>query len=364
MSPPASPHIVIVGVRGRALTGEGEQEGGAVRGVVDARAAETIWVPYDGLFRNLPHATVIHARAAAVREHEVVLEDGRVVEFDYVVVATGSAAPSPGQARATTREGWIEEARAVREALEGAKTVAIVGGGPVGIELAGELATDFPHLTVDLLTSGPTVLSSSKKIQPAMITATAARIARAEKVRVHTGQRVSGGVPAGAWTVGYSLAPTTLTTTSGGSFAADLVFLTTGAGRPHSEAVVAGLGPAAVNERGYVRTLATGQVVGHERVFALGDVSTLDELKEAYVIEGQAPVVAGNIAALVKGRAASREYKPATSLILVVSFGRNGGTSQLPFGFVFGDWTTWMFKAGDLMVPRIWSLLNLKVPTK
>jgi NADH dehydrogenase FAD-containing subunit len=32
--------------------------------------------------------------------------------------------------------------------LQAAETVLIIGGGPVGVELAGEIATDFPNKKV------------------------------------------------------------------------------------------------------------------------------------------------------------------------------------------------------------------------
>ena len=46
----------------------------------------------------------------------------------------------------------------IRTTLTKHKHALVVGGGPVGIELAGELADFQPHLKVTLATGGPALL--------------------------------------------------------------------------------------------------------------------------------------------------------------------------------------------------------------
>ena len=43
----------------------------------------------------------------------------------------------------TLTHKFVENAK-----LQAAETVLIIGGGPVGVELAGEVATDFPNKKV------------------------------------------------------------------------------------------------------------------------------------------------------------------------------------------------------------------------
>ncbi|KAI9358893.1 hypothetical protein DFJ73DRAFT_793902 [Zopfochytrium polystomum] len=325
----------------------------ALRSVVDPKFANTIWVPYTSLFKNLPNGKVVQARAVAIHEKQVVLANGSAIDFDYLVIATGSKMPAPGKTQKVTKAEGIKESTAVYNALKSAKRVAIVGGGSVGIELAGELTTDMPHLQVDLITSGATVLDGAPKILPTMINATTARLAKIPNLKVHTGHRVSGGITADLAENGYTLAPTTLTSDTGLSVSADVAFLATGIARPNSDAAAA-LGQGVLDARGYVLTTKTGQLPAFPHIFAAGDVAALDEIKTGMLAQKQATLVADNLAALVKGGKATKEYAAATDAMMVLPIGRNGGTAQMPFGFIMGDRTAKMIKSGTLFVPMMW----------
>ena len=58
---------------------------------------------------------------------------GKEVEFTVVVFATGAEGPFPGDTRQTEVEPLLREMVEVADELERADSVAIVGGGPVGI---------------------------------------------------------------------------------------------------------------------------------------------------------------------------------------------------------------------------------------
>lgn len=84
---------------------------------------------------------MVVARAARVGEGWVELQDGRRIEATHVVLATGSGA-GPG--------GW-DWARRHREAvarLRPGQSVAVLGGGFTGIEVATEIAEARPDLRV------------------------------------------------------------------------------------------------------------------------------------------------------------------------------------------------------------------------
>ena len=57
------------------------------------------------------------------------------VEFTVVVFATGAEGPFPGDTRQTEVEPLLREMSEAADELEKADSVAIVGGGPVGIGL-------------------------------------------------------------------------------------------------------------------------------------------------------------------------------------------------------------------------------------
>ncbi|KAL0581582.1 hypothetical protein V5O48_000512 [Marasmius crinis-equi] len=97
-------------------------------------------VPLDKLFLE-GNRKFVQGEAALIDEQarEVELMTGRKVSFDFLVLATGTRWGGPiafPHDPSKVRRGFIEEKR--REFRE-AKNILLVGGGSVGIELAGEL---------------------------------------------------------------------------------------------------------------------------------------------------------------------------------------------------------------------------------
>ncbi|EEA00999.1 FAD-dependent pyridine nucleotide-disulphide oxidoreductase [Burkholderia sp. H160] len=72
--------------------------------------------------------------------------------------------------------------------LAGAETVTIAGAGPVGIELAGEIAVAWPKKKVRLASASDTLLPA----YPARLGASLARQLKAMRVELALGERVSG----------------------------------------------------------------------------------------------------------------------------------------------------------------------------
>ena len=96
--------------------------------------------------------------------------EGRVV-FDALVIATGSSTPSPlmgfnARDSVALKASWGE----FRTGLEGVKSIVIAGGGPVGVETAGELGEMLngrgnknkatPSVPITIVTSGAELLPS------------------------------------------------------------------------------------------------------------------------------------------------------------------------------------------------------------
>jgi NADH dehydrogenase FAD-containing subunit len=118
----------------------------AWRALVEPEWLERIFLPYEHL---LAHGHFLRDRAVAIDGRRVTLASGDVLEPDYLVLATGSAYPFP----AKTEEPDIAFARArhraAHEALLAADRALIVGAGPSGLELAGEIKAFFPDADRD-----------------------------------------------------------------------------------------------------------------------------------------------------------------------------------------------------------------------
>lgn len=91
----------------------------------------------------LKTARVIQSAAASVSGSEVITAAGDHVPFDFLVISTGTVYSGSGR-----RDERVQEYEAETAKLRTATSVLIVGGGPVGVELAGEIVTDFPDKEV------------------------------------------------------------------------------------------------------------------------------------------------------------------------------------------------------------------------
>ncbi|MEV7779351.1 FAD-dependent oxidoreductase [Kitasatospora sp. NPDC088351] len=104
---------------------------------------------------------VRHVRARATRldltARKVFLDTGEAVSYDTLVYALGSRTAWHGVPGAAEHARTAEQAAELAERLRSAErpgTVAVVGGGATGIELAAELAEAHPRWRVRIVAAG------------------------------------------------------------------------------------------------------------------------------------------------------------------------------------------------------------------
>ena len=111
---------------------------GALRAAVDPEWAPRIFLPYDQL---LEHGRVIRDRAADVSSPSAWCSgSGEELRPDYLILATGSSYPFPAKSDVDEAEEAQAKYRALQAELAAADSVLLLGAGPVGIELAGEIS--------------------------------------------------------------------------------------------------------------------------------------------------------------------------------------------------------------------------------
>src|SRR6202046_5334771 len=120
----------------------------ALRALVDPSWLPKIFLPYEGL---LTKGLLVRDGALSVEPHRVVTTAGEEISADYVVLATGSRYPFPAKTDLTDTHQAQEQVRRAHERLTGAGRVLLVGAGPVGIELAGEIRHVWPEKSIVLL---------------------------------------------------------------------------------------------------------------------------------------------------------------------------------------------------------------------
>ena len=288
----------------------------SLRALADPSWLPQIYLPYDRLLAN---GRVIHGRAAKVEAGRVTLASGEEIQAEYIVLATGSDYPFPAKSDSDSTGAAHDKVRATHAALAAAQRVLLIGAGPVGIELAGEIKAAWPGKHVILLDVADDVLGARfrddlKTELRRQLTAIGVELMLASPLR-----QAPPTVPG-------ELRAFTVTTESGTEISADIWFRCYGVS-PVSDYLAGDLAGARRAD-GFIEVTPFLQVTGQDRVFAIGDVSTADH-KMAGLAGRQARLVADNIRALITGAGDLASYE-ASPPVIIVPIGPEGGSGQLP----------------------------------
>src|SRR5580698_8276490 len=236
----------------------------SLRALVDPSWLPRVYFPYEGLLAN---GRVVTGRAVKADVGQVTLASGEQISADYIVLATGSAYPFPAKSDVDLTAAAHDKVRAAHAALAGAQRVLLIGAGPVGIELAGEIKAAWPGKHVTLLDVADDVLGARFRDD---LKAELRRQLTAIGVELMLASPLRQAPP----TAPGELKDFTVTTESGTEISADLWFRCYGVS-PVSD-YLAGELAGARRADGFIEVTPFLQVTGQDRVFAIGDVSTAD----------------------------------------------------------------------------------------
>lgn len=279
------------------------------------------------------------------------------MKFRAAVLCTGSRYPGDlMRAQGARAEERREFYKAFNQRVSAARHVMIVGGGPIGVEVAGELRERYPEQRVTLVEVASRLLSGSSERAAAFAT----NFLRERGVDIRTGQRVLGAGPSKT-SLEAQVGP--VTTSDGLTWTPDLVLWCTG-GAPITEYMKAHLADA-LDPHGRVRVQDTLAVTGQRGLFAMGDITDLAENKMAWHAGNHVPVVAHNVLAYLAGKPDSsyKRYKPKTGAPqMLVTLGSKAGVAELPapVGFVTSPFLNRLLKAKHMLVPIYRRRLGLK----
>ncbi len=326
--------------------------------------------PLRAVLRKQKNTSVLLGEAVDLDpdQHRVILEDGHTVEYDSLIVATGSTDSYFGHddwRRNAPSLKSIEEATEIRHrilyAFEAAEretdpekqrawlTFAIVGGGPTGVELAGALAEiahdtlrhDFRSIRPEeariyLIEGAPRMLPT----YPEDLSAKAEASLRRLSVRPRTGVMVTH-IDDGSVTLKEKDGSETTINTHTVIWAAGV--------KPSSFAeVLEHRAGARRDKKGLVLVNPDCSVPGHPEIFVIGDLAHVDQ--DGRQLPGVSPVAiqeGAYVAKLIPARLAGKVLRPfhyfdKGSLAVI---GRASAVAQIgPFhlsGLV--AWLTWLF---------------------
>jgi NADH dehydrogenase FAD-containing subunit len=318
----------------------------ALRALVDPSYLPRIFMPYAGLLAN---GRVIRDRAVAVGPHRVVTASGEVIIPDYIVLASGSSYPFPAKTDLVDADRAQEQIRHTHQQLSQADRVLLVGAGPVGIELAGEIRAVWPEKSIVLLDVADDVLGGP--FVPELKAELRRQLIRS-KVELVLGSPLRNGPT----TEPGELGTFTVTTEAGTEVTADIWFRCYGV-VPNSDYLDGELASARSAD-GFIEVGPTLQVAGQTTIFALGDLSDADS-KMAGFARRQAGIVADNINALAEGRTDLAVYESPGAAI-AVPIGPTGGAGQFPGqDEIVGAETISQLKGRDMMIDQFGEVFGL-----
>jgi len=358
---------------------------GAFRALVNAEYGDKVWVPYTSLFpKDSPHK-IIRDTLAEVHDHHVVLSSGESVQFDYLVLCTGSRNPAPAKfGHVTSTADAIAITNKARAELTKSKSVLIVGGGACGVELAGEVKTAFPDKKVTLVqaTSG---LVDYPGFSQAFGTSAQKHL---QNLGVDVVLNERPTIEGLNHDHPFQVAPVTIRTKGGKTIESDIQFLSVGIVVDTS--YISTLKPVGVAnfdskslfvaDRNVLKIRETMQLADPHfpHIFAVGDCTNFSEVPTAAACKFTGTTAAKNLLQLINlsstnspsveevqaaEKKASLGKGSMPSGMMLLATGPTTGVSSLPlFGTRFGNFFAKMLKSKDLMIGSVFT--DMKVATK
>ncbi|KAL4783758.1 hypothetical protein BJX76DRAFT_329000 [Aspergillus varians] len=293
------------------------------------------------------------------------------IEYHALVIGTGSSTPSPLLGlNSSGRDAITKHWSAVRAALPSAKTIVIGGGGPVGVETAGELGEHLngrawwfssklsdPTVKITVVTSGAQILPY---LRPA-IAQTAEGFLAKLGVSVLKNVKVETVSPPDAGTGEQVTAKTEVKLSNGDTLQADLYIPAYG-GTPNTSFVDESLKTPDGRVMTNAQTLRVDKA--GPRVYAAGDAS--DYARPAiHIIHEAIPVLASNLKRdlLVEAGQAvpgeDRLFKADERETQLVPIGQSKGVGSA-LGYKMPSFLVWLIKGRDYMVGMTQPLWNGK----
>ena len=129
--------------------------------IIAGTAPESLYIHPAGWYEE-KGIRLCHSKASSIDrdKHSVKLEDGSVLPYDKLILATGSNAfvfPLEGNRRTVFSLRSAADAIAIRKALDGAGSFTVIGGGLLGLELAHSIAAGF-SIAVNVIESAEHIL--------------------------------------------------------------------------------------------------------------------------------------------------------------------------------------------------------------
>ncbi|KAF2735922.1 AMID-like mitochondrial oxidoreductase-like protein [Polyplosphaeria fusca] len=329
---------------------------------LDLMPEEKIFYSIDESFKAYPKSqfTFIQAPAtgldttARTVTYQKTGQGEQQLPYHALIVATGSSTFNSAM-HSDDKDATLKALKTINSQLKSAHDIIIVGGGPSGVETAGEIgefvngkpgwfSSPARKANITLVTAGTQLLPT---LRPAIGKQAEDKLTKLG-VDVQYNTRVANSTPGPD-------GRTIVTLGKGEKLEADLYIDAHGV-RPNSSF----LPPSLLNEHDYLitnnKTLRVD--AAGPRVYGLGDVASYSRNTVLDVIDSL-PVVMTNMkrdllsfnasSPDAKPKGQDREYAPKTKEMMITPVGRGGGVGAI-MGWKVPSWFVWLLKGRDYMV--------------
>ncbi|OQS05541.1 pyridine nucleotide-disulfide oxidoreductase [Thraustotheca clavata] len=337
---------------------------GLPRALVDKTYTPKLFIPLD---KALPdHATLVLGVAEVIHEHDIVvrsIQDGEIsdtttiLQFDYLILATGSSYAPPIKVgnnvyNRSTIEASIAE---TFDKVAAAQSILVIGGGSVGCEIAGEIATTYLDKKVTLV-DGNKELVANANLSAKFRTKLAAALT-SRGVALVLGERLPEKLTA------HSFENKTFSLSGGTQVTTDVQLVCAGVS-PNTQ-IITTLDANLADPQGIkVKPNLQLDDERYPNIFVIGDASNHVAPKTAMSAGEQAKFLAAALTKKIRKGKGIDPFVPASVQAMLIPVGREGGVAQLPmFGGVFaGDWLVKMAKCKDYFAGAMWSTWKASLP--
>ncbi|KGO60944.1 FAD-dependent pyridine nucleotide-disulfide oxidoreductase [Penicillium expansum] len=249
------------------------------------------FIPYGPFLKGAPKGSwrMIQDTVLEVSPRTISLQSGVKLDYEFLVLATGSQASSPSRLNVNEKNEGIKVLQSLQNQIRKASDMVIVGGGPAGVELATDVKSVNPHKNVTLIHSRKTLLSNfGTKVHDVALEALegfGVCVILGERVQTHSED--NGSVVLG----------------TGAEIPCDLLVRCTG--QKAASDIIAELCPDAVSSSGgFVKVKSTLQIADDRfsNIYAAGDIVASTGPKNGRSAARQAEIVSNNVVRAIKGQ--------------------------------------------------------------
>jgi len=282
-------------------------------------------------------------------EKMVSLEDGQNISFSHCVISVGSLGPRPARSTKVSVSELEADCKAFSDAVGEANNILLVGGGPVGVELAGEIVEQHKHKNITIVTASEKLVTADfdEKFQNSI-----RGFIEENNVKIKIGKVRN------LESLEKNIVKQQSVQVDEEMIEADLVISCIGL-PPNTQSIRQLVTEDQIDEAGRIKVNQYLQVSGHSHIFAVGDCCNTEEHKMAAFAGAHGETVARNIIKELMGCSPAPYKRPFVGML--VPFGSSGGAGIFN-GFHIPSFIGTRLKYGGLFTDKYWTMVGLKIP--